>query len=313
VHLFNAFQTSADLFLVMEHMQGGDCLSLLTKLRIFPENLARHITAQVAVAVEHLHNHGLVHRDIKPDNIFLTGRGHAKLGDFGTVIPIQKERDLQQLEFMAKTYREAPDVVSEGSGGNSSSTSSTSLQYTAVRPVNDFVGNYFYASPEIVSGTGLYDQSVDWWAVGVLLFHLLAGITPFEYGDQKDITLANIENMECNWGDLPGEVSADCQQFLHSILSERLETRLGTASAQDVLKHSFFRAIDFSRLYEIRSPYQDIADSFSLGLEDSYWLDERRSSVPAFDKEEPIKSNLTDEEKSHLVHDPYSDFNFIDL
>jgi len=107
----------------------------------------------------------------------------------GTVIPIQKERDLQQLEFMAKTYREAPDVVSEGSGGNSSSTSSTSLQYTAVRPVNDFVGNYFYASPEIVSGTGLYDQSVDWWAVGVLLFHLLAGITPFEYGDQKDITL----------------------------------------------------------------------------------------------------------------------------
>jgi len=148
--------------------------------------------------------------------------------------------------------------------------------------------------------------------------------------------------MECNWGDLPGEVSADCQQFLHSILSERLETRLGTASAQDVLKHSFFRAIDFSRLYEIRSPYQDIADSFSLGLEDSYWLDERRSSVPAFDKEEPIKSewhdyiivlshnsrdiiitppsglhdysvgNLTDEEKSHLVHDPYSDFNFIE-
>ena len=115
----------------------------------------------------------------------------------GTTIPIQKERNTQQpqqqLEFQPKKYREAPDLVSEGGGsggGNSSSTSSVSVQYhaMAVRPVNDFVGNYFYASPEIVCGTGLYDQSVDWWAVGVMLFHLLAGITPFE-AEQKDVTL----------------------------------------------------------------------------------------------------------------------------
>lgn len=58
-------------------------MSLLTKLRTFPEALARHIIAQVAMAVEQLHSNGLVHRDIKPDNVFLTGRGHAKLGDFG--------------------------------------------------------------------------------------------------------------------------------------------------------------------------------------------------------------------------------------
>lgn len=113
----------------------------------------------------------------------------------GSTIPIQKERNVQQIvEFQPKNYREAPDLVSEGgSGGNSSSTSSVSLQYTAVRPISDFVGNYFYASPEIVSGTGLYDQSVDWWAVGVMLFHVLAGITPFEDKDeQKDITLGTL-------------------------------------------------------------------------------------------------------------------------
>ena len=38
---------------------------------------------QVAVALDHLHSHGLVHRDVKPDNIYLTAKGHAKLGDFG--------------------------------------------------------------------------------------------------------------------------------------------------------------------------------------------------------------------------------------
>lgn len=120
----------------------------------------------------------------------------------GTTIPVQKERSTPQpsqpKDFQTKKkYREpslTADLVSEGGGsggGNSSSTSSVSLQYThtmAVRPVSDFVGNYFYASPEIISGVGMFDQSVDWWAVGVMLFHLLAGITPFE-GDQKDVTL----------------------------------------------------------------------------------------------------------------------------
>jgi len=116
--------------------------------------------------------------------------------------------------------------------------------------------------------------------------------------------LANIENMECNWGDLPSEVSKDCRQFLQSILCEKLDTRLGTptsssssssssapSSPNTVLRHPFFRPIDFSVLYEARSPYQDIADSFSLGLEGScYWLDERRAVVPAFEKEELIRS-----------------------
>ena len=119
----------------------------------------------------------------------------------GSTIPIQKEKNVQLIvEFQPKKYREAPDLVSEGgSGGNSSSTSSVSLQYTAVRPISDFVGNYFYASPEIVSGTGLYDQSVDWWAVGVMLFHVLAGITPFEdKNDQKDITLGTSPHLTYN-------------------------------------------------------------------------------------------------------------------
>ena len=137
-------------------------------------------------------------------------------------------------------------------------------------------------------------------------------IIPLHLISSHLILLANIENMDCNWGHLPREVSVDCLHLLQSILSEKLDTRLGTASSPrgKVLQHPFFRCIDFSVLYEARSPYQDIADSFSLqqlqhqqhhhhlqgggggGLEGSscYWLDERRAAVPAFDKEEPIRS-----------------------
>lgn len=72
IRIQGAFQTEEDLFLVMEYVPGGDCMTLLMSLRQFPEHVAQHIIAQVCVAVKHLHMHGVVHRDIKPDNVLVS-------------------------------------------------------------------------------------------------------------------------------------------------------------------------------------------------------------------------------------------------
>lgn len=76
VRLQCSFQRGDNLFLVMEYMPGGDCMTLLNSVHRLPEMVAQHIIAQVVVAVKHLHFHGVVHRDIKPDNVMVRAR-HA--------------------------------------------------------------------------------------------------------------------------------------------------------------------------------------------------------------------------------------------
>jgi serine/threonine-protein kinase RIM15 len=66
VLMFSAFQTKENLFIAMEYVQGGDCFSMLTSMVKFSEKTARHCVAEACMAVKYLHEHGVVHRDIKP-------------------------------------------------------------------------------------------------------------------------------------------------------------------------------------------------------------------------------------------------------
>jgi hypothetical protein len=147
---------------------------------------------------------------------------------------------------------------SASASGNWSSSSMSSLFFnkTAGGPMmmNTFeiVGNYFYASPEMAAGVCVFNQSVDWWAVGVLLFHMLSGTTPFE-GLTKAATLDNIEHKRIDWDPLP-PVSPGCEDFLKRILQHSFETRLGSKSGDEVIEHGFFTNVDFQTLYDGYGP-----------------------------------------------------------
>jgi serine/threonine protein kinase len=69
--------------MVMEFMKGGDFSSLLEQVGAFDEDSAKYYIAQIVLALEYLHAKGVIHRDLKPDNILIDGEGHIKLTDFG--------------------------------------------------------------------------------------------------------------------------------------------------------------------------------------------------------------------------------------
>ncbi|XP_064635832.1 serine/threonine-protein kinase greatwall-like [Lineus longissimus] len=83
VRLFYSLQTELYIYLVMEYMIGGDLKSLLSVCGYFDEDMAMVYTAEVTLALEYLHSHGIVHRDVKPDNMLISNEGHIKLTDFG--------------------------------------------------------------------------------------------------------------------------------------------------------------------------------------------------------------------------------------
>ena len=83
VKLHCTFQTKTRLFMVMDYLRGGDLTHSLRKAKRFSESIARMYAAEILLAIQELHKHKIIYRDLKPDNIVLNEEGHSLLIDFG--------------------------------------------------------------------------------------------------------------------------------------------------------------------------------------------------------------------------------------
>ena len=83
VKLFYSLQSKEQIYLIMEYMIGGDLKSLLYNMCYFDQRMAVFYLSEIAIALGYLHLHGIIHRDIKPDNVLIDKNGHVKLTDFG--------------------------------------------------------------------------------------------------------------------------------------------------------------------------------------------------------------------------------------
>uniref|UniRef100_A0AAY4DY77 Ribosomal protein S6 kinase n=1 Tax=Denticeps clupeoides TaxID=299321 RepID=A0AAY4DY77_9TELE len=110
VKLHYAFQTEGKLYLILDFLRGGDVFTRLSKEVMFTEEDVKFYLAELALALDHLHNLGIVYRDLKPENILLDEAGHIKLTDFG----LSKEsvdQDKKAYSFCGTVEYMAPEVV----------------------------------------------------------------------------------------------------------------------------------------------------------------------------------------------------------
>ena len=108
-----AFQTSNELFFIMDLAPGGEVFNQLEKFGAFEESTARFYICEVLCALAYLHSHNIVYRDLKPDNILIDDQGHVKLADFGLSKILPKvdtgkhliTRKVQKCEFLKREHQ----------------------------------------------------------------------------------------------------------------------------------------------------------------------------------------------------------------
>ncbi|XP_030576916.1 rho-associated protein kinase 2-like isoform X2 [Archocentrus centrarchus] len=203
VQLCCAFQDNRHLYMVMEFMPGGDLVTLTMNYDI-PEKWARFYTAEVVLALDALHSMGFIHRDIKPDNMLLDQYGHLKLADFGTCMKMDS---------------------------------------TGMVHCDTAVGTPDYISPEVLQSQGgksYYGPECDWWSVGVFLYELLVGETPF-YAESLVGTYGKIMNHQ-NSLVFPDdiEMSQNAKDLICAFLTDR-KVRLGRTGVDEIKCHPFFK------------------------------------------------------------------------
>ncbi|XP_037606677.1 rho-associated protein kinase 2-like isoform X3 [Sebastes umbrosus] len=203
VQLCCAFQDDRHLYMVMEFMPGGDLVTLTMNYDM-PEKWARFYTAEVVLALNAIHAMGFIHRDVKPDNMLLDQHGHLKLADFGTCMKMDS---------------------------------------TGMVHCDTAVGTPDYISPEVLQsqgGDGYYGRECDWWSVGVFIYELFVGETPF-YAESLVGTYGKIMNHN-NTLIFPDDIqmSQDARNLICAFLTDR-KVRLGRTGVDEIKVHPFFK------------------------------------------------------------------------
>uniref|UniRef100_A0A7I4FUW0 non-specific serine/threonine protein kinase n=1 Tax=Physcomitrium patens TaxID=3218 RepID=A0A7I4FUW0_PHYPA len=240
VRFFYSFTCRDNLYLVMEYLNGGDMYSMLRNLGYLEESLARVYVAELVLALECLHSLGVVHRDLKPDNILIAHDGHIKLTDFGLsrVGLINSTDDLSGPAT-------AGTMLMEESVKNQS-LSPKHVHQRKIRQQRSAVGTPDYLAPEILLGTS-HGPAADWWSTGVILFEFLTGIPPFN-AEYPQIIFDNILNRHIPWPAVPEYMSHEAQDLIDKLLTEDPNERLGAKGAAEVKAHPFFKDINWDTL-----------------------------------------------------------------
>ena len=201
-----SFQTDADLYLVTDFMSGGELFWHLQKEGRFNEARAKFYIAELILALQHLHQHDIVYRDLKPENILLDANGHIALCDFG----------------LSKANLTKNDTT------------------------NTFCGTTEYLAPEVLLDEQGYTTMVDFWSLGVLVFEMCCGWSPFYAEDTQQM----YKNIAFGKVRFPRDaLSTEGRNFVKGLLNRNPKHRLGANNdAEELKQHLFFSDIDWVAL-----------------------------------------------------------------
>ncbi|XP_051134195.1 serine/threonine-protein kinase D6PKL2-like [Andrographis paniculata] len=280
--------------LLTEFCPGGDLHVLRQRqpCRRFAESAVRFYASEVVVALEYIHMMGIVYRDLKPENVLVRSDGHIMLTDFDLSLRCDESTYTPaQVISGAKTLRPNSDYAPEPDPRppascilpncivpavscfhtkrrrkkkwRTSQRAEAAAELFVAEPIDvrsmSFVGTHEYLAPEIVSGEG-HGSAVDWWTLGIFIYELFYGATPFR-GADHEMTLANIVARALEFpkeasGTTSTVISSAGKDLITQLLAKDPERRLGSMiGAAAVKRHPFFEGVNWALLRCAAPPY----------------------------------------------------------
>ncbi|KAJ3026242.1 UNVERIFIED_CONTAM: hypothetical protein HDU68_005973 [Siphonaria sp. JEL0065] len=295
VTLYHSFQSEDYLYFVMEYCSGGEFFRTLQMRpgKCILESEARFYAAEVIAALEYLHLMGFIYRDLKPENILLHNSGHIMLTDFD----LSKPSKAPSAPSFVKSSTVSNNQFGFNNGNKEVNYVVDTRACTIDLRTNSFVGTEEYIAPEVIRGNG-HTMAVDFWTLGVLIFEMLYGTTPFK-GANRNATFYNVIHNEVVFPTpeyhhrlfssssspapispiaaassaspkpkiQPQEVSKNCKSIITKLLNKDDTKRLGSkAGASEVKIHPFFKDLNWALLRNMKPPiipmqYADLGES----------------------------------------------------
>ncbi|ETI32802.1 AGC/GRK/BARK protein kinase [Phytophthora nicotianae CJ01A1] len=222
-----SFQTPEELFLVLDLRTGGDLSFHLNRAR-FSETQVRFWAAQILLGIQHLHEKNIVYRDLKPENILLDEKGNCSISDLGLAVEV------------------TPTLTGR-------------------------CGTRGYWAPEMLlrdeNGNRLvYNQTVDWWSYGCLVYELLYGKCPFRTSKAKALhedkqQAYDKATLELTPAYDPKYFSPEAAELIQHLLIRDPTKRLGAKGAEEIKRMRFFSSIDWAQMEQMQVPPPFVPDN----------------------------------------------------
>lgn len=227
--LFDFFQDDYHIYFITEYIVGGDLKTFLIYNKILSEKTIQFIIAQIVLAIEYLHSRKIIFRDLKPENILISYNGYLKLTDFSLARQIS--------------------------------------EYNSEKKTISFCGTPEFIAPEMIRAEEC-DNKIDIWAMGILIFELFYGKTPF-----SDRTISNLykkivfneidysisKQMRC-------KPSKEALDLLKKMLVKDKSKRI---NIEEIIQHDYFKDFSFNEILKMNiiSPLKTYSEKNKFRME----------------------------------------------